>query len=269
VCFENPDTEKKFFLPYLKIGSGKKPAIAFHGFGQESASFNCFAPVLDTEYTMYSFDLPYHGKADLEKSEHPAECMALKTFFLNFLESENIKTFACIGFSIGARLSLVLLELFTDKIESMILIAPDGFRLNIWYKLATGSRLTRAIFKHIIYNPDLFFWLTGIMVRLRFVHPGVSRFAISQMSSLLKRERVYYTWMFFRKIHFSKRRILSNLLRNNISTSIYLGSEDKIIQPKQFDFLVKTPETNCKIILLPAGHNDLIEETARYLGKMR
>jgi pimeloyl-ACP methyl ester carboxylesterase len=258
-------TPSSLSLSYIKIGRGSKSAIAFHGFGQDSSHYACFESVLGKEYTLYSFDLPWHGMQNIEKTENPVDLNALRSFFLDFLELNNISQYTSIGFSIGAKMSLSLLNLFPEKTERLLLIAPDGFRTNIWYKLATGTRTTRSLFKYFTYNPDFFFRFSDTMVRLKLVHPGVSRFARSQMNSTTKREKVYYTWMFFRELRFNKKLILKTLVENEIPVSIFLGSEDKIIKADQFKFLSEAPQINCKIIILKAGHNNLIEETARYL----
>jgi len=264
---DNQHTANKFALSYITIGNGKKPAIAFHGFGQDSSYYKCFGQALGKEYTIYSFDLPYHGNDDTEKTENPVDRNMLRTFFQDFIESKKILQFTNIGFSIGAKISLVLLELFPEKTERIILMAPDGFRTNIWYKLATGSRPTRSLFKYIIYNPDFFFRFSDAMVSLKLIHPGISRFARSQMNSSQKREKVYYTWMFFRKLRFPKNRILATLAEYKIPISIFLGNDDKIIQPEQFRFMSDDQRVDCKMLILDAGHNHLIEKTARYLER--
>ena len=262
----NPHTTDKFALSYITLGKGKKPVIAFHGFGQDSSYYAGFGPALGKEYTIYSFDLPYHGNDDTEKTENPIDRDTLRDFFQTFMESHGIMQFTNIGFSIGAKLSLVLLELFPEKTEQIILMAPDGFRTNIWYKLATGSKPTRSLFKYITYHPDFFLRFSDAMVNMKLIHPGISRFARSQMNSSQKREKVYYTWMFFRMLRFPKNRILKTLVEYKIPLSIFLGSDDKIIQPGQFRFLSEEQRVNFQMFILDTGHNHLIEKTAEYLG---
>ena len=260
-------SENSITLSYIRIGSGRKVALAFHGFGQDSSHFNCFEPVLGKEYTLYSFDLPWHGRENIKKTEKPADRNALKAFFLDFFESNDITKFLNIGYSIGAKISLILLDLFPDKTERLLLIAPDGFRTNFWFRLATGSRLTRSLFKYITYKPRFFFMFSDMMVRMKLVHPGVSRFAQSQMNTVSKREKVYFTWIFFRKLRSHKNRILKILVDFNIPISVFLGSDDKVIRPGQFKFLTEALPVSCKVTILDTGHNNLIGETARYLEK--
>jgi pimeloyl-ACP methyl ester carboxylesterase len=262
-------SQSSFTLPFLKIGTGEKRAIAFHGFGQDSTYFSSFEAAFGASYTMYCFDLPYHGKHQFDMNDQPANKDELKLFFNKFLQSEKISGFMNIGFSIGAKLSLALMEFFPEKTENMVLIAPDGFSTNIWYKLATGSPPTRSVFKHMVYHPDTFFRISDAITRMNIVNPGVSRFARSQMSSVEKREKVYLTWMFFRKLQCKRSQILKILTAHKIPLHIFLGTEDKIIQKKQFEFLTHHKDINLELTLLPAGHNNLIEETAKYLLQSR
>jgi len=265
--FGNIEEEYTPDLKYLKIGNGIKYALAFHGFGQDNSYYTSFESIIGQEYTIYCFNLPFHGDDKTLKTGIPASKDMLKVFFQNFFEENQVAGFTNIGFSIGAKMSIVLLELFPERIEKMLVIAPDGFRSNIWYSLGTGSRATRSLFKYFVNHPDYFFKFSDSMASLGLIHPGVIRFSKSQMNSLEKREKVFYTWMFFRKLRVSKDRIINLLTKHHIPIFIFLGKEDKIILEKHFRFLQDNVEIDSKITVLPAGHNDLIKETAKHLGE--
>ena len=256
--------ENKLDLKFIKIGKGSKTALAFHGFGQDNSYYEPFESVFGDKFTIYCFNLPFHGDDNTSKSGIPVSKDTIKTFFGRFLDSNNISRFSNIGFSIGAKISLMLMELFPERIEDLILIAPDGFRTNIWYKVGTGSRLTRSLFKYFVHHPEYFFKFADSMTSLGLVHHGVLRFAKSQMNTLEKRERVYYTWMFFRNLGIRKRRIIDLLRTHKIPVSVFLGKEDKIILEKHFNFL-KDKGIDLNITVLEAGHNDLIKDTAIFL----
>lgn len=252
-------------LAFHESGKGEKKVLAFHGFGQDSSYFECFIPVFEKRYTIYRFDLPFHGLSTFTKKGQVVDREQLKKFYLDFFMSKGIVTFSLVGFSIGAKFALALLEFFPERVERIILIAPDGFKTNPWYRLATGSVLSRAIFRYIIYHPELYSRISDTLVRFKLLHPGVSRFARSQMSSQEKREKVYFTWMYFRKLRFKRSVILRLLKEHSIPMEIFLGKEDKIIRSRHFTFLGNHPDIICKITLLDAGHNDLIQATADQL----
>ncbi len=262
---ENSITDNELDLKHIKIGKGDKTALAFHGFGQDNSYYKPFESVFGDKYTIYCFNLPFHGDDNTPKSGNPATKDNIKGFFEKFFANKGISGFTNIGFSIGAKISLTLLELFPDKTEELILIAPDGFRTNIWYQLGTGSMVTRSLFKNFVNHPEFFFRFSDLISSLGLVHPGVLRFAKSQMNTTEKRERVYYTWMFFRKLKSTKNRIIDLLTSYNVPVSVFLGKEDKIILEKHFN-LLKDSRIDSKIIVLNSGHNDLIRETAIYLA---
>ena len=52
-------------LHYHKLGSGPHVLLAFHGIGQEGIScFGTFEKHLGSYYTIYAFDLFFHGKSN-------------------------------------------------------------------------------------------------------------------------------------------------------------------------------------------------------------
>ena len=262
----NIEEENVLDLKYIKVGKGSKNAIAFHGFGQDNSYYAPFESIYGNEYTIYCFNLPFHGNDTTLKTGFPASKDILKVFFENFFEENRIEGITNIGFSIGSKFSIIILELFPEKIEKMLLIAPDVFRTNFWYSLGTGSKVSRSLFKYFVNHPDNLFRLSDSVAYLGLVHPGVVRFAKSQMNSFEKREKVYYTWMFFRKLRFNKNKIIHLLIWHKIPLFIFLGKEDKIILEKHFKFLKQNKAVDFNLTILPAGHNDLIKETAKFLG---
>jgi len=57
-------------LHYQKLGRGPKILLAFHGIAQDGAS--CFQPFeahLGNVYTIYAFDLFFHGESISSKNE--------------------------------------------------------------------------------------------------------------------------------------------------------------------------------------------------------
>ncbi|HEY5824200.1 MAG TPA: hypothetical protein VIT44_07545, partial [Cyclobacteriaceae bacterium] len=64
---------KNATLHYIKSGSGPKSLLLFHGFGQDHRSFDDLTIVLAGEYTLYSFDLFFHGESSWRNDEEPME----------------------------------------------------------------------------------------------------------------------------------------------------------------------------------------------------
>ena len=76
-------------LHYLKIGAGAKLLVAFHGYGNDASLFTHFDKHLGAEYTLYSFDLPHHGKSECDDSRILEKQDMIK--LLNSLKAGNVR----------------------------------------------------------------------------------------------------------------------------------------------------------------------------------
>jgi pimeloyl-ACP methyl ester carboxylesterase len=72
-------TYGEFTLPYRIYGAGPELMLAFHGFGREGSEFIQLAQFIGNRYTIYAFDLFYHGAhADsLDKELPPADASVM------------------------------------------------------------------------------------------------------------------------------------------------------------------------------------------------
>lgn len=244
-------------LFYHQLGSGPKPLLLFHGFGQSHDVFIPFAESLRETHTCYSFDLYFHGQSIWNDGELPLEKAAWKAIISKFLDDHHIQKFSVGGFSLGGKLALALIEAFPDRIESTYLIAPDGIKTSFWYSLATYPSMFRNIFKSMITKPGRFFSLANFFRRIGIVDKGLIRFATSQMATHEQRERVYYTWTVFRRFNFDMKSLAMIINANKIDTHLVAGEFDKVIKPKNMNRLLKYLHHQ-NLHILPAGHNGLL-----------
>lgn len=257
---------ESFQLHYHQFGTGEKIYFAFHGFGQTGLSYQPIAEALGEEIIMYSFDLPFHGKSYWNSGEDPLEKGFWRVLLIKFLEENNITKFSVMGFSLGGKFALTTLELFPESIQEVILIAPDGIKTNIWYALATYPVFLRKYFRSLILRPKSFFRIVDTMHKLKLMDKGILRFASSQMDTIKKRRKVYYSWMVLRKLNFENNKITKISNDNKIPFTIYLGTFDKIITvPKIYPFLKDLKHAELK--LLKTGHNAILAKVAEELKK--
>jgi len=234
--------------------------LAFHGFGQSAEYFQPFE-VLSSQYTLYCFDLPHHGVTNWDES-HVVDKSSLKTFFDRFFSSNDISEFSIAAFSLGGKFLLTLLELYPTKINSLILIAPDGVKVNVWYKLATGYSLFHWIFKFIVNNPSPLFISTDFLRNVGILNKSVLRFIKAHMDTLEKRKQVYLVWNSFKLLKFRERDIIYLINQNNIQSYLYLGKHDRVIPESKFRRFIRSVE-NLKLFEFNNGHNHLVEHVAK------
>jgi pimeloyl-ACP methyl ester carboxylesterase len=243
-------------LYYKKAGAGPKPLLLFHGFGQSHEVFSAWIAPLQKEYTLYAFDLFFHGQSTWP-DQTAVENSDWKKILELFLEKEKIESFIVAGYSLGGKFALATVLVFSERIQKVFLLAPDGVRVSAWYHLATYPVAFRWLFKSMIDKPERFKRVIRTLRTLGLVHKGVLRFAESQMETVDKRRRVYFSWVYFRHLTFDLRKISQLLNRFRIPVTVIVGKYDKVI-PAQNMIPFLAMVNLKKVEVLDAGHNDLI-----------
>lgn len=246
-------------LHYRISGTGQKPLLIFHGFGQDRLAFTEFLKKISSDYTIYSFDIFFHGHSEWNQGEKPLEKSYWKKLLSVFLSHHKIDRFSLMGFSLGGKFALASLELFPEKTADIFLLAPDGIKISPWYTLATFTSGTRQLFQSMVLKPERFHWIANLAFRLGFIDKGILRFVESQMNTKEKREQVYFSWVVFRRLKFNLNHIASLINSNNIGVSIYVGKYDKVITAPSMERLLKHVARH-KFEILETGHNGLISK---------
>lgn len=238
--------------------------LAFHGFGLDFFHYMAFQEVLGKDYSIYSFDLFFHGRSFWPYKDQPITKKLLNEIIKKFLKENEIKEFSLMGYSLGGKIVLSILENCHENIRELILIAPDGIKLNPWYIIATKFTPIRRFFKSLITHPGRFHSVATMLNSLGLVNNSFYRFAESQMDTKEKRKRVYSTWVVFRKLKFNMNKIAEFINKNNINLIIFLGSHDRLVTRRHIKKLTnKLHKYELKI--LNSGHNALVENVADFL----
>jgi len=251
-------------LCYTVYGSGSDKMLAFHGFGQSGEVFSEFEKACP-EYTIYAFDLFYFGESKWEEDMDVLEPGFWKTWMERFLDKENIDKFSIVGFSLGAKLALLTFELYYTLTERILLIAPDGIKPSLLYRMATQYVVPKAYFRYIIRHPNTFFRLLYILGSLRLIDKGTGYFVVRQMDSLRKRRKAYDAWMLYRNIWPSNPTIADLINRSMIPVIFILGEKDRVIDGKKIVPLMSRL-SRAEVVELPCSHHKLLEKTAYWLA---
>ncbi len=253
-------------LSYQKSGQGKEVLLLFHGFGQQAQAFQSLATALHHTYTLYSFDLFFHGKSRWGNGETPLEKDTWKEILTRFLLTHHIDRFSALGFSLGAKFALTTIELFPERINQAILLAPDGIKTNFWYSLATYPLVFRKFFKSMIVKPSRLTGIINVLQALKMMEKGLLRFVESQMDTAEKRERVYYSWVVFRHLKVDINTLGALIERHDIKTVLMIGRHDKVIQEKRMAKFLRTVPS-CQLEILDANHRGIINASIPILQK--
>lgn len=243
-------------LHYAKGGHGPRHLLLFHGFGQSHEVFGAWVAQLGQHYTLYAFDLYFHG-ASRWAERKPLAKADWQQILCAFLEQENIARFEVAGFSMGGKFALASVELFAHRIDRLILLAPDGIKTSFWYSLATYPLATRSLFKSLIRRPDRLYRMVRLLRAMNLVDKGLLRFAESQMNTEEKRLRVYCAWVYFRHLRFDLAHVAGHLNRHRIPLAMITGRYDKIITTANMQAFVRAVK-HAQALEIDVGHNDLV-----------
>ena len=247
-------------LVYTKYEGGKKILLAFHGFGQDKSVFKEWIQVLEGEYTIYAFDLFYHGESSREYGSLSKK--EWSHYLTDFLYEESIDSFSLLGFSLGGRFAIASSLAFPERVNQLILIAPDGVFLTIWFKLATNPTI-KWLFKYFMLNPGKLDKLLDFNRRYKLVNPYIEDFVKKEMGSPENRKRVYISWNHFKSLGYSKKVLVKEFNKYDFERRIILGSKDHVIKPKDILPIIENMG-NFKVDILPIKHHQLVKPEVAY-----
>ncbi len=252
---------KSSVIHYSYGGHGIQPLICFHGYGETEYSFHFLEKHLATTYTIIAIDLPYHGKTqwneglNFEKSDLGlvTETLLEKQGFVNV-------PFALLAYSMGGRLALTLLQEIPHRINRVVLLAPDGLKINFWYWLSTQTRIGNQLFAATIHNPAWFLWILKLLHGSGLLNQSVYKFVRYFLHDKKMRKQLYLRWTCFRNLTPDLVKSKKIITENKISVHLLYGKYDRIIRSERGEKFRKGIETYCSIELLNSGHQLLHEK---------
>jgi pimeloyl-ACP methyl ester carboxylesterase len=236
--------------------------LCFYGYGQSEQVFLDLHHITKNKYSILIIHLPY------ETTETAWD----KDFFANEVSSllivYGIKSFTIVSFSLGSRLGLCLIEKIPEKVNTLILLAPDGIKMGFWNTLAVNSHVGKLIFRKLIFSNSLLPNMLKLFLRLKLIPQTLYAFSAWHIRNTNERQRLFHTWL-------NLKNMIPNLLKINEVYKIYrfpiiayFGEHDIVIDTQCHKKLARQiPST--KIIMRNKGHNlmdkDLFADIATYL----
>lgn len=256
-------------LEYFIFGNGPKVLIAFHGFNNNAEDFRILGDFIGDEFKIVAVNLFFHGasKAEDDLVKNGLSTDELKKMFLQLADRFPAKSYTLLGFSLGGRIVLKMVELLPEKIERVILLAPDGIHISRLYRLLTNSQIGKWVFKQSITNPSIFFKVAIFLRKTRLVSEKKFQFARQNFDTEEKRQKVFLIWMVFRKIISRKSDIKTIIRKHRISFDLFFGKYDMIIPPSIGRSLQKGVSEFVILNVLEAGHKLLKEKVLKDISR--
>jgi pimeloyl-ACP methyl ester carboxylesterase len=164
------------------------------------------------------------------------------------------------GFSLGGRMALSLFQLIPDKIEKIILLAPDGLKVNFWYWLATQTKAGNRFFGFTMKKPGWFFGFLKVLSKLKLVNASIFKFVNYYIGDQEVRRLLYSRWTTLRKIRPNVKKIKLLIKENKTPVRLIYGKHDRIILPSVGEKFRKEIEDYCTLSIIHSGHQVLHEK---------
>ena len=269
-------------ISYYRWGNGPRLLLCFHGYGESAPGFSFLEEIMGDTFTILAIDLPFHGHTDWKGT--PLSPTTLLTILEGIIAQEldsspisaaggaplaagpgptaggaplmepTSKGWWLMGYSMGGRIALSLLEHAPEKIERLILLAPDGLVVNPWYWLATQTIPGRQLFKWTMYHPGWFFLLLRTGNKLGLVNPSVYNFVANYVDNKEIREQLYIRWTGLRLFK-PRLGVIKDIIRSrHLPVQLLYGRFDRIIRVERGETFRKGIEPWCTLTVIPAGH---------------
>ena len=161
-------------ISFYVYGHGPGKVICLHGYGENATTFSFFEKYAGDSFTFFAVDLPFHGDTEWNEGLELSETTLIE--IIHLIIDDDSSDFTLMGFSLGGRMALSIYQHLSNRINKLILMAPDGMKVNIWYWLATQSPAGNRLFAFTMKKPRWFFGLLKILNRLGTVNTSIYKF---------------------------------------------------------------------------------------------
>jgi pimeloyl-ACP methyl ester carboxylesterase len=242
---------------YCTWGEGKEVLLAFHGFGQSAEVFAPLAEALSATHCFYAMALPGHEQ--LAEAQPAWSPKALEALLEYLSQKHQVAQLHLLGFSIGAKAVIALLQAVPHRVASALLIAPEGLPENFWYKLATSTLIGRSCFKTLLRRPQWLLGLAQLLAKCRLLVQSNLLFLKTQISQA---PRIVHTWLALRLLRTQKKNLKKAFaLAENLPIMLLLGKRDKVVSASRVKAYLKAGPL--QIVELHSTHTQLLAEVLR------
>lgn len=256
-------TYRSSHINYSYGGSGEKLLLCLHGYGESEKSFHFLETYLPADYRILAIDLPFHGETSWKEGLN-FSTDDLVAIINNICREHTGYTgrLTLAGFSMGGRVALSLLEKMPAQTDKVILMAPDGLKVNAWYRLATRTFIGNRLFRFTMRYPQWFMLLLKIGNALGIINQSIYKFTRYYIHDKTVREELYNRWTCMRYIRPHLPAIKRSVVQHAIPVRLLYGEYDRIIRHERGEKFRHGIESFCTLRIIPTGHQVLQEKNA-------
>jgi pimeloyl-ACP methyl ester carboxylesterase len=252
---------------YSYGGNGQNVLLCLHGYGETENSFHFLEKYIPHHYQLIAIDMPWHGKTQWKEEKDFTISDLLQIVDIILAERKIVNSLlTLLGFSMGGRMSLSILQAIPHRIQKMILLAPDGLKINFWYWLATQTWIGNRLFHFTMKHPAWFFYIILLGNKLRVINRSVYNFTKHYIHDKTMRRQLYLRWSGFRRIKPGLTEIKKKIAQHEIEVQLVYGAFDRIIRHERGTKFSKGIGPYCKMQILQSGHQLLQEKNAALIA---
>jgi pimeloyl-ACP methyl ester carboxylesterase len=251
---------------YCWFGAGPKILLCLHGYGESEESFHFLEKYISRDYTLFAIDFPFHGKTQWQEGLRfsAADLLAIIEA-LCAKHTQESNRFTLLGYSMGGRVALQLLQVIPAKIEKTVLLAPDGLKVNFWYWLATQTYIGNRLFAFTMKHPAWFFSLLQAGNQLRLINQSVLKFTRYYIHDITVRRQLYERWTCMRAIKPNLASVKKHIRAHRLPVRLLYGQYDRIIRHERGEKFRTGIESFCTLHIIQTGHQVLQEKQVNHI----
>lgn len=250
---------------YLQTGGGKKLLIGFPGYGHDASSLEVLTPFLAQAYTCVLVDMPHHGKSRWNKETVFTKHM-LKELATVLMEKYKVNKVSLLGYSMGGRVCLSIIELIPGVVERATLVASDGLVGNKYYYFVTRTAIGRRMFSSMLTRPapyqKLFLWLKNNRWITEWQHKFVSYYT----SDEAQRKKLLHIWPAMSALIPSAKKTRMAIRKHSIQVTLFMGKFDKVIPAVSGERFARNMDS-VSVHILDKGHQVIGPDTAQQIAQ--
>ncbi|MEM0994093.1 MAG: alpha/beta hydrolase [Bacteroidota bacterium] len=244
-------------VAYLKFGEGKETLIALHGFSDRANFFEALTEALAPHYTVYAIDFPFHGATKWEADFFDRQ--DIMDIFQALLAETTSRKFSLMAYSMGGRITQVILPDIIADLNHLYLIAPDGIDTKWMFNVNKMPTWSIRLIRKWMNRPASFFrilkWLNQKGFLSRFLHD----FAYNHLKTPERRDRLFGTWASVNQFRPNPESTKELLRTSQLPTDLYFGERDEVIPPR-IGVWLSDGLPNVQLHILDEGHLLLDQE---------
>lgn len=220
---------------------------------------------LANRFCIIAIDMPFHGQTIWQEGLLFPATDLLE--IINRIKPAG-ESFSLLGYSMGGRVALRLLQAIPEQIKKVVVIAPDGLHKNKWQWLSTRTKLGNRLFAYTMRKPFWMFRFMDLSTRLRLFNKSIFKFVHFYLDDAEQRLSLYRRWTTMREFRPDLNLLRQSIRTNKIPVHMLFGKHDRVILTKHGTRFSRQAGNSVVVKEIEAGHILLKEKYAPLIAQL-